>query len=394
MTMPSKDFNGNSLGCQPKATASHVSSVLENWKVKGMNCHFQGYLPAALCDEKIQDLILPLVGAKAGEVALMNSLSVNLQLLLLAFYKPDGLRRKIIIEKHAFPSDYYLVASRIQLAGFDPADCLIEVTPKEGKNTLEHSHILEAIRDVGDELALVLWPPVQYFTGQVFQMQEIINTAHEVGAFCGLDCAHGVGNIELKLHDWKADFAVWCGYKYLNGSPGTVGGAFLHSSIDANTLTKSRGWWGHKLDSRFKMDNNWEGSGGISEFRLGNPPPVQMATLVAPLELFNKHPMVEFEAAGRNLSGYCIALLKATVGLQIRFITPDKMIEDRGCQISFTITSKKTEPRAVFEQLRARGVVCDFREPGSIRLATVPMYNKFTDIYDFAIILKTILESH
>jgi len=383
-------LNGNSLGCMPKTASEETKKVLDNWKVHGMHCHFSGFLPAALCDEWLIPPMAKIVGAQEDEICLMNGLSVNLHLLMNSFYRPNGKRRKILIESGAFPSDYYTVASQIEMRGLDPSECLVEVSNPDGP-VLRNSDIISTIQSIGDELALVLFPGVQYYTGQVFDMQEITAIAHEVGAICGLDLAHAVGNVILRLHEWDVDFAVWCNYKYMNGSPGAMGGAFMHSRLKASDIIKPRGWWGHELETRFKMDNKWKGSGGIKEFRLCNPPPVLAAPLYASLQVFEETDIENLRAKGVQLSGFMIEMLKDTFEDKINIITPIEE-ESRGCQVSFGLMG--ADISKVFEELRVNGVVCDFREPNSIRTAAVPLYNTFLDVFTFVTLLKNIYDAN
>merc|ERR1712176_142152 len=358
-------FNGNSLGCMPKSAEVATNRVLDDWRTKGMLMHMEGFLPAIFCDEKLLPMMAKVIGAQENEIALMNGLTVNLKLMMDAFYRPSGNRTKILIEHGAFPSDYYCCASQIELNKLDPKECLVEIKSESG--ILSTEAIIAKIEELGDELALVLFPGVQYYTGQVFDMKSIIEASHRVGAVCGLDLAHAVGNVSLDLHNWAPDFAVWSNYKYMNGSPGALGGAFISNSVDVKSMTKARGWWGHKIETRFKMDNQWDGSGGISEFRLCNPPPVLAAPLYASLEVFDSIGMDKLRAKGLQLSGFMIELLEDKFHDQVKILTP-KDEKSRGCQVSFMLDDS-VDIAEVFKRLRRQGVVCDFREPNSIRTA-------------------------
>ncbi|KAG8432290.1 hypothetical protein GDO86_016799 [Hymenochirus boettgeri] len=384
-------FCGNSLGLLPKKVKTYIDEELEKWSKMGVYGHSNGTRPWGLGDECIVDLMATIVGAKKEEVALMNGLSVNLHLQLLSFYKPTKERYKILLEAKAFPSDHYAVASQIQLHGLDVDKSMLVVHPREGEETLRTEDILSVIEREGDSIAVVMFSGVQYYTGQFFNMQKITEAGHRKGCFVGFDLAHAVGNVELQLHDWEVDFACWCSYKYLNSGAGGLAGAFLHEKHFHTIKPTLVGWWGHEFKSRFKMENKLELSPGINGFRISNPPILLVCSLHASLEVFNQTTMKALRKKSILLTGYLEYLFNYYFGNTkpnsqkpyAKIITPSNF-EDRGCQLSLAFY---LPVKAVYEELQKRGVVCDMRQPNSIRMAPTPLYNKFHDVYRFIGIL-------
>ena len=383
---------GNSLGAVPTKTASYVQAELERWAELGVAGHFTGETAWEPYHELLTAQMATLVGGTDQEVVVMNALTVNLHLLLISFYNPTAQRHKILIEEHAFPSDHFAAESQIRQRGFDPESSLVTVAPRPGSETLTNSDLMSAIAEHGSELALILLPGVQYYTGQVMPMAEITAAGHAVGAKVGFDLAHAVGNVALDLHQWNVDFAVWCSYKYLNGGPGCVGGAFVHDRHVTNPdLNKLLGWWGTRKDTRFDMSTTYEPIPTVESWQLSNAPILSMAALRASLDVI--------EAAGglavlRQKSeqqiSYLDYLLDTVLAGRVESITPRAM-EERGCQFAINVTAPGADGRAVFEQLEAADVICDWRKPNVIRVAPVPLYNSFADIHRFVTVLDGIL---
>jgi kynureninase len=386
---------GNSLGLQPKSTTKILEEEMNKWALKGVKGHFEGERPWMPFHKFLLSDLSKIVGANETEVVAMNSLTANLHFLMVSFYRPTQKRHKIIIEEHAFPSDHYAVESQIKFHGFDPNSSMILLKPEEGEETLRHEKIIEAIREHGDELALVMLPGVQYYTGQVFKMEEITKCSHEVGASVGFDLAHAVGNVELDLHGWGVDFAVWCHYKYLNSGPGSVGGCFVHKSHCENlSLPRFAGWWGHNQETRFKMENNFDPMPTAEGWQLSNPPIVSLACIKASLEIFTeaggvrslrKKAVKQFE--------YLDYLLMSKLEGKVEVISP-KNIEERGCQHSIKINIEGLDSKKVFNEIEERGVSCDFRHPNVIRIAHAPLYNSYSDLFKFVEILATVVEEN
>lgn len=379
---------GNSLGAAPRAAADHVNAELERWARLGVAGHFTGESAWEPYHRLLAPPLARLVGGAPQEVVAMNSLTVNLHLLMVSFYGPAGARHKILIEDHAFPSDHFAVESQIRRRGGDPAESLVLARPRRGEETLRCEDLLDLIVEVGAELALVLLPGVQYYTGQVLPMAEICAAAHEVGARVGLDLAHAVGNVPLSLHDWNVDFAVWCGYKYLNGGPGGVGGAFVHERHIADaSLPKLLGWWGQRRDIRFEMGTVFEPILTVESWQLSNPSILTMAALRASLDIFDRAGgMGPLRAKAERQFAYLDFLLTEIAGDRVESITPVAPAE-RGCQHSLRIRAPGVAGRAVHEALQDAGVACDWRHPDVIRVAPVPLYNSFSDIRRFVNIL-------
>ena len=358
---------GNSLGLQPVTVAAALQQELDDWKKYGVEGHFHGKNPWKDYHEFLTQQMAHVVGAKPIEVVVMNNLTVNLHLMMVSFYRPRMERNKILIEASAFPSDQYAVKSQIEFYGLDPATTLLEL--KTGEN------IEELLEREGESIALILLGGVNYYTGQLFDLEKITRLGHKHGCIVGFDLAHAVGNALLKLHDWDVDFAVWCSYKYLNGGPGCVAGCFVHERFanDAS-LPRFAGWWGHDKASRFKMGPDFKAIPGAEGWQLSNPSIFGMAPLKASLDIFYEAKMENLRAKSVLLTGYLDFLL----GDKVDVMTP-RNAEERGCQLSIRAKSKK-----VHEALTATGVICDWREPDCIRVAPTPLYNTFTDVYRFA----------
>jgi len=389
-SIPNSDclyFCGNSLGLQPKSTKEYINAELQKWATYGVNGHFVDPLPWVTVDETVVEGSARLVGALPIEIAIMNSLTANLHFMMVSFYRPTQARFKIVMEGKAFPSDKFAIASQIKFHGFDPAIAIVEVFPREGEHFISTSDIEAKIREHGDSVALVLFSGVQYYTGQWFQMERITQVGHEVGACVGFDLAHAVGNVPLKLHDWGVDFACWCSYKYLNSGPGSIGGCFVHEKhANDTTLPRFEGWWGHRKQDRFQMAHNFVPASGAFGFQLSNPPVLLCASLRASLDIFDQVGIDNLRKRSLLLTAYLELLLKTYVQDFIEILTPANP-DERGCQLSISFHSIDTE--RVFNQLRLNGIICDVRQPNVIRVAPAPLYNTFSDIYEFVKILRT-----
>ncbi|HEY0461016.1 MAG TPA: kynureninase [Pyrinomonadaceae bacterium] len=381
-------FTGNSLGLQPRTARAYIEQELEDWARFGVEGHFHARNPWMPYHEFLTGLMANVVGARAIETVVMNSLTVNLHLLLVSFYRPTERRNKIVIEKNAFPSDRYAVWSQIKFHGFAPEDSLIELAPRAGETHLRTEDIEKTIVENGAEIALILLGGVNYYIGQVFDMRRITETGHAAGAIVGFDLAHAAGNIPLELHEWNVDFAAWCSYKYLNAGPGGVAGVFVHERhAEAFDLPRFAGWWGHDKETRFLMDDRFIPMRGAEGWQLSNPPIFQMAALHASLEIFEEAGMSALREKSVKLTGYLEFLLGEIKDERIEVITPTNH-EERGCQLSIRV---KNSDKSLFKALTQNGVIADWREPDVIRVAPVPLYNSFSDVYKFAEILKTCL---
>lgn len=382
-------FTGNSLGLQPRRVRGYIEQELQDWETLGVEGHARAKHPWMPYHEFLTGQMADVVGAKPIETVVMNSLTVNLHLLLISFYRPSGERRKVMIEKGAFPSDRYAIEAQIKLHGLDPASDLIELEPREGEATLRTEDMIAAIEREGPSLAMVLFGGVNYYTGQAFEMREITAAGHAVGAIVGFDLAHAAGNLELKLHDWGVDLAVWCSYKYLNGGPGAVGGAFVHERhADCPDRPRLAGWWGHDKATRFLMGPKFNPIAGAEGWQISNPPILQMASLRASLEIFAEAGMSALRERSVRLTAYLEQMLAAIDDDRISVITPTDP-EQRGCQLSIRV---KNADKSLFTAISERGVVADWREPDVIRVAPVPLYNSFGDIEKFVRILGSVLK--
>ncbi len=372
---------GNSLGLQPVLVRQYISDELDDWARHGVEGHWEARHPWLPYHENLTEMAARLVGAKPIEVVIMNTLTVNLHLMMVSFYRPTKERYKIIIEADAFPSDLYAVDSQATFHGFDPKTTVVALKPREGEFTLRPEDVLQAIEKEGSSLALVMLGNVNYLTGQAFDMKSIAAKAHSVGALAGFNLAHGAGNLHLKLHDDDVDFAVWCSYKYLNSGPGSLAGCFVHERHSKDfSLPRFAGWWGHNKGTRFQMGPNFDPIAGAEGWQLSNPPIFQLAALRASMELFDKAGMANLRRKGDLLTSYLEYLLTEVGGDFFKLITP-KEVSQRGSQLSLKL---KSQPKDFVKLLGAKGIICDFREPDIMRAAPTPMYNSFEDVYHFA----------
>jgi kynureninase len=371
---------GHSLGLQPKAAASYLEEGLKDWAELGVEGHFHAQNPWMPYHRLLTEQTAELVGAKALEVVVMNSLTVNLHLMMVSFYRPTKKRYKIVVERGAFPSDQYAVKSQIRFHGFEPATALIELTPLPGENCLRDEEVEGLIEREGDDIALIMLGGVNYATGQVFDLERITNLGHARGCVVGFDLAHAAGNFPLKLHDWGPDFAVWCSYKYLNGGPGCVGGCFVHER-HARTwdLPRFAGWWGHDEKSRFEMGPEFQAMPGADGWQVSNPSIVSLAALRASMDIFQEAGMERLRAKSVSLTGYLEFLLDREASANFSIITPREK-QRRGAQISIRAPR---QGRALCERLARQGVQGDWREPDTFRVAPVPLYNSYHDVFRF-----------
>ena len=380
-------FTGNSLGLQPVGARDIIDGELEDWQRFGVEAHFEGRRPWVTYHREATADLAAIVGAQPEEVVAMNALTVNLHLLLVSFYRPEGTRTKLMIEAGAFPSDRYAALSQLRLHGLDPDEHLIEIAPREGEHTLRTEDITARIAEEGDQLACVMLCGVQYYTGQWMPMREITEAAHAVGATCGFDLAHAAGNVPLQLHDWDVDFACWCGYKYLNGGPGCTAGAFVHARHAMKPeLNRLEGWWGHAESRRFKMEPDFDLMPGAEGWQTSNAPVMNMAALLASLAEFRAAGMDRLRQKSLKLTAFLeegIHAVAHSTGSSLEILTPSDP-EARGCQLSVVAHG---HGKALFDHLTQNGVIVDWREPAVIRLAPVPMYNSFGDVAEFLNVL-------
>lgn len=381
-------LTGNSLGLQPKAAAAALQTELDSWAEHGVEGHFRGVHPWAEYHERFARGLAHLTGAQEQEVVAMNALTTNLHLLLVSFYRPEGTRRKILAEAKAFPSDRYALVSQIRFHHGNPATDLIEIAPRPGEHTLRTADILEAIREAGDELALVMIGGVNYYTGQRMDMASITAETHAVGALCGFDLAHAMGNVPMSLHDWGVDFACWCSYKYLNSGPGAVSGIYVHERhLGLADIPRFEGWWGHDKERRFLMEPDFHPIPTAEAWQLSNAPVLNMAVHGVALEQFLEAGIGHLRQRGDRLTAYLEAAIQdvaRATGSHLEIITPVEPAE-RGSQISLFAHGFGKQ---LFDDLTAAGVVADWREPNVIRMAPVPMYNSFEDLARFHAILQ------
>jgi kynureninase len=382
-------FTGNSLGLQPVDALKSIEQELKDWGTYGVEGHFQAKNPWYSYHEALMQPAANIVGAKKNEVVHLNGLSTNIHLLMVSFYRPTKTRYKIICEKKAFPSDQYILESQVKFHGFDPTDAVVEISPRAGEHNVRLEDILQAIQENKNSLALVFIGGVNYYTGQIFDMETITKEGHKVGAIVGFDLAHAVGNIEMQLHNWQIDFAAWCSYKYLNSGPGSVGGIFVHEKHGGkNELPRFAGWWGHDKATRFDMEPGFKPMQGAEGWQLSNAPVFSMAIHKVSLEIFNEAGIKNLREKSVLLTGYLNFIVKdiidKNIEADIEIITPQK-VEERGCQLSILIHKNG---RKIFEHLAKNGVIADWREPNVIRLAPVPLYNSFLDVFEFGEILE------
>jgi kynureninase len=385
-------LTGNSLGLQARTTSQYVQQELDDWAKLGVEAHFHAKNPWMPYHEIFPKQLSKIVGCKENEVVVMNQLTVNLHLLMVSFYRPTKQRYKIICEAKAFPSDQYAFETQAKYHGFNPTDAVIEVAPREGEHTLHTEDILAAIEKHGDATAVVLFGGVNYYTGQLFDMKAITNAAHAVGAYAGFDLAHAAGNVELQLHNWDIDFACWCSYKYLNSGPGGVAGVFINEKHVANDeLPRFAGWWGYKKETRFKMEKGFEAIPTAEGWQLSNAPVLSMAAHKASLDIFEEAGMERLHAKRKQLFDYLLFIIDECNSKSrdkiIEVITPREE-KDRGCQVSMLMLKNGKE---IFNELTKQGVIADWREPNVIRIAPVPLYNSFEDIYRFGEIIQSIV---
>ena len=383
-------FTGNSLGLQPKSVIDYLKIELEDWAGLGVMGHHNARNPWLSYHEQFAEPVAKIVGALPAEVVVMNQLTVNLHLLLTTFYRPTKERFKIICEAKAFPSDQYAINSQVSLHGLDPQTAIIEVSPRENEFVIRTEDILEAIQKHGESVALVLFGGVNYYSGQVFDMKKITAAAHQVGAYAGFDLAHAAGNISLQMHDWNVDFACWCSYKYLNSGPGSVAGAFIHQKHAENTaLPRMAGWWGTNKKTRFLMGPEFDPIPTAEGWQLSNAPVLSMAAHKAAVDLFEEAGMDTLVEKSKKLTGFLFHILEEINASQkdpvIQVITPK---EAHGCQVSMLMLERG---KTIFDALINEGVIADWREPNVIRIAPVPLYNTFEDVWKFGDIIQRIL---
>ena len=382
-------FCGNSLGLQPKSVDKHIKIELEDWQKLGVEGHLHGRRPWLYYHHFFSKSISKLVGAKPAEVVVMNQLTVNLNLMLISFYRPEGKRNKILVEANEFPSDYYAIEQQIRLHGLIPEECIVEVMPRKGEVTLGTEDIIQKIEENKDELALVMLSAVNYYTGQFFEIKQIAAAAKKHNITVGIDLAHAIGNVELQLHNWDIDFATWCSYKYLNSGPGGVSGVYVHEKHANNpSLPRLAGWWGNDEKTRFQMKKNFVPQPGAAGWQISNAPILSMAAHKASLEIFDKVGIKALRKKSELLTGYLEFLLQPQTTNHKRLfnlITPTNK-KHRGCQLSIqTINGGKK----LFDKITKTGVIADWREPDVIRVAPVPLYNKFEEVYRFAQLLNS-----
>lgn len=372
---------GHSLGLQPKSARSYIEQELNDWAAFGVEGHFRARHPWMPYHEMLAASTARLVGALPSEVVVMNSLTVNLHLMLVTFYRPTPRRHRILMEANAFPSDQYAVKSQLRYHRYDPASALVEIAPRAGETAIRTEDIERRIAVDGDSIALVLFGGANYFSGQAFECARIARAARARGCAVGFDMAHAAGNLRLRLHDWDADFAVWCSYKYLNGGPGAIGGGFVHERHAGNpALPRFAGWWGHDKQTRFGMGPEFHAIPTAEGWQVSNPSILSMAALRASMEIFDEAGMERLRAKSQLLTGYLEFLLDQDRSDKFSIITPRDPAQ-RGAQLSLRLAR---QGRALCDSLAARGVICDWREPDILRLAPVPLYNTFSDVFTFA----------
>lgn len=381
---------GNSLGLMPVSTTAYVNQELEDWKNLGVEGHFHAKNPWMPYHEFLTEKMAKVVGALPSEVVVMNSLTVNLHLLMVSFYRPTKTRHKILFEYSPFPSDRYAIESQIKFHGFDPKDSMIELVPDEGEKTVSLDNIKNILDIHGDEIALILIGGVNYYTGQAYDFKSITQMGHAKGCVVGFDLAHAAGNLELHLHDDGPDFAAWCTYKYLNSGPGSLSGCFVHERHHGNKeLPRFAGWWGHDKKTRFLMGDDFQPIETAEGWQLSNPPVLSMAAIRASLDIFDQAGITALRQKSEKLTSYLAYLIAQEDNKNIRIITPSD-VQNRGCQLSIQMI---TPDKRLFNHLTDRGVISDWREPDVIRVAPVPLYNSFEDVWQFSKILHEGLDA-
>ncbi len=386
-------FTGNSLGLQPKRAKDFVNEVMNDWATHAVEGHFYVDKPWWDYHERFAQPLSKIVGAQPSEVTVMNTLTVNLHLLMVSFYRPTKTRYKIICEEKAFPSDQYMFQSQVHFHGYDPKDAIVEIKRREGEHNIRLEDVLAKIEEVGDELALVLFGGVNYYTGQVFDMKTITQAGHKAGAIVGFDLAHAAGNIHLELHDWDVDFAAWCSYKYMNSGPGNASGCFVHEKHHNSDLPRFAGWWGHNKERRFKMEPNFDPVHGADGWQVSNLPILSLAPYLASVELFAEVGMEQLIRKRNQITSYLEYILHEIDAelpdTEFEIITPSNP-DERGCQLSVFLHG---QGRSLFDYLMKNGVITDWREPNVIRFAPVPFYCSYEDMYEFGQILKQGIQS-
>lgn len=378
-------FCGNSLGLQAKTVEAAVQQELDDWKNLGIAGFLKAKNPWMYYQESFKKPLAAIVGCSEDEVTVMNSLTVNLHLLMLTFYKPTSAKFKVIMEAGAFPSDQYAVETQVKHYGYNPDEAVIEIAPREGEKTLRSEDILAVIEENADNLALVMLGGINYYTGQLFDIKTITETTHKSGAIAGFDLAHAAGNVKLELHNWNVDFAVWCSYKYLNGGPGAVAGVYVHEKFATNPSTpRFAGWWGNDEKARFKMEKGFIAKPNASGWNISTAQILNMASLKASLEIFEEAGFENIVSKGKELTAYLEFLLKQLTNSSFEIITPANK-ESRGAQLSLYFKERGKE---IHEKMISSGIVVDYREPGVIRVAPAPLYCSFEDVFKFYIILK------
>jgi len=389
---PAIYFTGNSLGLQPKSAEAYLAQELEDWRKFGVEGHFEARRPWYSYHEFFSKAMAEIAGAKETEVVAMGSLTANIHSLMASFYQPTKTRYKILCEKKAFPSDTYAMQAQAKLHGFSIEDAIVEIAPAKGSDLITEDAIIEKIYELGDSLATVMIGGVNYYSGQVFDMAVITDAAHKVGAYCGFDLAHGMGNIEVKLHEWQVDFSAWCTYKYLNSGPGSVGGLFVHENHHKRKLPILAGWWGNDKETRFKMEPEFVPMQSAEAWQMSNAPVFNMAIYLASLEIFQEATMPRLWKKSRPLTDYLEFVIQEVAketGADLEIITP-KQQHRRGCQISVVAHGYG---KALFDKITEAGVIADWREPNVIRMAPVPLYNSYEDVYRFGAILTSAILS-
>ena len=381
-------MTGNSLGLQPKSTKNYINQELEDWANLGVEGHTIAKNPWLRYHEYLTESMGKIVGAKPIEVVVMNTLTVNLHLMMVSFYQPTKKRYKILIESDAFPSDKYAVESQLRHHGFDDKEGLILWKPRKGEELLKYEDLESILEQQGESIALIMIGGVNYYTGQFFDLKRITELGHKYGCMVGFDCAHGAGNVKLNLHDSGTDFAIWCTYKYLNSGPGSLAGCFVHERHAYNkNLNRFTGWWSHNKETRFNMRHEFDVLPGAEGWQLSNPPILSMAAIKASLDIFNEVGIEKLVVKSKKLTGYFEFLLKQLGEDTIRIITPSNP-DERGCQLSIQV---KNADKTLHHKLTKSGVISDWREPDVIRCAPVPLYNSFQDVYHLVEKLKKIL---
>ncbi|MEX0976212.1 MAG: kynureninase [Woeseia sp.] len=390
--LPSIYLCGNSLGLQPRRAVRYVQEELADWGRLAVEGHHRARRPWLPYHRLATPGLARLAGALPREVVAMNTLTVNLHLLLARFYQPDSSRYRILIESTAFPSDRFAAVSQIRMRGFDPDDALVEWAPRAGESDLRLEDLESTVAAYGDSIALMLLPGVQYYNGQLLDMPALCHVARQAGAAIGFDLAHAIGNVPLSLHDWAPDFAAWCSYKYLNGGPGAIAGVFVHDRhLQGDSKAHLLGWWGHDEASRFSMRPAFSAAHGVESWQLSNPPILSLAPVIASLELFDRATIAKLRDKSLRLTGFLENLLDLHLAGQVRSITPP---DARGAQLSLLVTAPGIEPRTVFARLEAQQVIADWREPDVIRVAPVPLYNSFLEVFEFVERLRSAIASN